>query len=113
MSNSINLALVGASGVVGSKIISIFEKKNIAINNFYPLGSSSVGNHVIFNDHKYQIEELATFDSSLDDIAIFFPSNSSISSSLEIVSPAAPKDSAHFVKSGLVSFVEFIKARFG
>ena len=71
MSNSINLALVGASGVVGSKIISIFEKKNIAINNFYPLGSSSVGNQVIFNDHKYQIEELATFDSSLADIAIF------------------------------------------
>jgi len=71
MSNSINLALVGASGVVGSKIISIFEKKNIAINNFYPLGSSSVGNYVIFNDHKYQIEELATFDSSLADVAIF------------------------------------------
>ena len=71
MSKSINLALVGASGVVGSKIISIFEKKNIAINNFYPLGSSSVGNYVIFNDHKYQIEKLATFDSSLADIAIF------------------------------------------
>ena len=65
MSKSINLALVGASGVVGSKIISIFEKKNIAINNFYPLGSSSVGNKIIFNGHKYQIEELATFDSSL------------------------------------------------
>ena len=71
MSNSINLALVGASGVVGSKIISIFEKKNIAINNFYPLGSSSVGDYVILNDHKYQIEELATFDSSLVDVAIF------------------------------------------
>ena len=71
MSKSINLALVGASGVVGSKIISIFEKKNIAINNFYPLGSSSVGNYVILNDHKHQIEELATFDSSLVDVAIF------------------------------------------
>lgn len=71
MSKSINLALVGASGVVGSKIISIFEKKNIAINNFYPLGLSSVGNHIIFNDHKYQIEELATFESGLADIAIF------------------------------------------
>ena len=71
MSKSINLALVGASGVVGSKIISIFEKKNIAINNFYPLGSSSVGNKIIFNGHKYQIEELATFDSSLADVAIF------------------------------------------
>ena len=65
MSKSINLALVGASGVVGSKIISIFEKKNIAINNFYPLGSSSVGNAIIFNNHKYQIEELAKFDSDL------------------------------------------------
>ena len=51
MSKSINLALVGASGVVGSKIISILEKKNIVINNFYPLGSSSVGNRLIFNDH--------------------------------------------------------------
>ena len=71
MSKRINLALVGASGVVGSKIISIFEKKNIAINNFYPLGLSSVGNKVIFNAHKYQIEELATFDSSLADVAIF------------------------------------------
>ena len=71
MSKRINLALVGASGVVGSKIISIFEKKNIAINNFYPLGSSSVGNKIIFNGHKYQIEELATFDSSLADVAIF------------------------------------------
>ena len=71
MSKRINLALVGASGVVGSKIISIFEKKNIAINNFYPLGSSSVGNYVIFNDHKYQIEKLSTFDSGLADIAIF------------------------------------------
>tara|TARA_Y100000816_G_scaffold163304_1_gene116872 strand:- start:5131 stop:6147 length:1017 start_codon:yes stop_codon:yes gene_type:complete len=71
MSKSINLALVGASGVVGSKIISIFEKKNIVINNFYPLGSSSVGNKIIFNGRKYQIEELATFDSSLADVAIF------------------------------------------
>lgn len=39
MSNGINLALVGASGVVGGKIISLFEKKNLNINNFYPLGS--------------------------------------------------------------------------
>ena len=58
MSNSINLALVGASGVVGSKIISIFEKKNIAINNFYPLGLSSVGNKVIFNGHKLSLIDI-------------------------------------------------------
>ena len=56
MSKSINLALVGASGVVGSKIISIFEKKNIAINNFYPLGSSSVGNKIIFKQWPYKFQ---------------------------------------------------------
>ena len=43
MSNDINIALIGASGVVGRKIISLLEKKNIDVNNFYPLGSSSVG----------------------------------------------------------------------
>ena len=43
MSNGINLALIGASGVVGRKIISLLEKKNIVANNFYPLGSSSEG----------------------------------------------------------------------
>ena len=34
MSNGINLALVGASGVVGKKIISLLEKKNIDVSNF-------------------------------------------------------------------------------
>ena len=32
MSNGINIALIGASGVVGRKIISLLEKKNIAVS---------------------------------------------------------------------------------
>ena len=43
MNNSINLALVGASGVVGNKIISLLEKKKVNIYNFFPLGHASVG----------------------------------------------------------------------
>ena len=35
MSSEINLALIGASGVVGKKIISLLEKKNIKVKNFY------------------------------------------------------------------------------
>ena len=35
MNSLINLALIGASGVVGKKIISLLENKNIEINNFY------------------------------------------------------------------------------
>jgi aspartate-semialdehyde dehydrogenase len=59
----INLALVGASGVVGGKIISLCEKKNLNINNFYPLGSSSVGKEVSLNNKNFIIEDLSSFDS--------------------------------------------------
>ena len=71
MSNLINLALVGASGVVGKKIISLLENKNIEINNFYPLGSSSVGDEIVFNNNTYLIEDMANFDCSKANLAIF------------------------------------------
>lgn len=71
MSNGINIALIGASGVVGRKIISLLEKKNIFINNFYPLGSSSVGEDISFNNEIYKIEKLSNFDCSKIDLAIF------------------------------------------
>jgi aspartate-semialdehyde dehydrogenase len=38
MDKSINLALIGASGVVGQKILQLLEKKNIKINKLFPLG---------------------------------------------------------------------------
>ena len=59
MDKAIDLALVGASGVVGNKIISLLEKKNINIENFYPLGSASVGQEVTLNNTNYQIEDLS------------------------------------------------------
>ena len=71
MNNAINIALVGASGVVGSKIISLLEKKNVNINNFYPLGSSSVGDEISFNNKTFIIEDLYDFDSSKVHLAIF------------------------------------------
>ncbi len=71
MNNTINIALVGASGVVGSKIISLLEKKNVNINNFYPLGSSSVGDEISFNNKTFIIEDLSDFDSSKVHLAIF------------------------------------------
>ena len=71
MSSEINLALVGASGVVGKKIISLLEKKNIKVKNFYPLGSSSVGEKIFFNDQIFEIESLSNFDCASVDIAIF------------------------------------------
>tara|TARA_B100000945_G_scaffold50880_1_gene36619 strand:+ start:568 stop:1584 length:1017 start_codon:yes stop_codon:yes gene_type:complete len=71
MSNGINIALIGASGVVGRKIISLLEKKNIDVNNFYPLGSSSVGEEISFNQKIFKIDELSNFECSKIDLAIF------------------------------------------
>ena len=71
MSNGINLALVGASGVVGKKIISLLEKKNIEVKDFYPLGLSSVGDKISFNNETFEIESLSDFDCSAIDLAIF------------------------------------------
>ena len=71
MNSLINLALIGASGVVGKKIISLLENKNIKINNFYPLGSTSVGDEIVFNNNEYKIEDLTNFDYSKVNLAIF------------------------------------------
>ena len=71
MNSLINLALIGASGVVGKKIISLLENKNVDINNFYPLGSTSVGDEIVFNKNEYKIEDLTNFDYSKVNLAIF------------------------------------------
>ena len=71
MNSLINLALIGASGVVGKKIISLLKNKDIEINNFYPLGSSSVGDEIVFNNNEYKIEDLTNFDYSKVNLAIF------------------------------------------
>ena len=71
MNSLINLALIGASGVVGKKIISLMENKNVEINNFYPLGSTSVGDEILFNKNEYKIEDLTNFDYSKVNLAIF------------------------------------------
>tara|TARA_A200000113_G_scaffold66377_1_gene57615 strand:+ start:2037 stop:3047 length:1011 start_codon:yes stop_codon:yes gene_type:complete len=71
MNRSINLALIGASGVVGRKIITVLEKRDIQINNFYPLGFSTVGNEIELKNSKYKILDVESFDLSKINIAIF------------------------------------------
>ena len=71
MTQPINIALIGASGVVGTKIIQLLENKSFAINNFYPLGSSSVGREIELNGSKHTIDSIDNFDFHLADLAIF------------------------------------------
>lgn len=81
-----NIAIVGATGVVGLELMSLFEERDVKFNNLKLLASKeSVGKSYCVNDKIYNIEELD--ENAFDGInfAIF-----SIDSSLsEIYSPYA------------------------
>ena len=68
MDKSINLALIGASGVVGQKILQLLEKKNIKINKLFPLGKSTVGQTVQFQNEDIVIGDMDSFDPTLANI---------------------------------------------
>ena len=67
-----NIAIVGATGNVGRKILEVLEKKNFPINNLYLVASSkSAGVKLKFKDREIEVENLETFDFSKSDIAFF------------------------------------------
>ena len=60
-----NIAIVGATGNVGRKILEVLERKDLAINNLYLLASSrSAGSKIIFNGKEHEVIDLETFDFS-------------------------------------------------
>lgn len=72
MSKKYNVAVVGASGAVGETIISILEERDFPVDNLYLLASErSAGKRVEFNSKQIKIENLADFDFSKADIALF------------------------------------------
>jgi len=67
-----NIAIVGATGNVGRKIIEVLEKKNFPIDNLYFIASSkSAGSKLKFKDKEIEVENLETFDFSKAKITFF------------------------------------------
>lgn len=69
----VNLAVVGASGMVGRTFLKVLEEKDFPIENFYVFASKrSAGNKILFKGKEYIIEELKedSFDRNID-IALF------------------------------------------
>jgi len=69
----INLALVGATGMVGGVVTKVLEERGVSINNFYPLTSKrSAGQTVTLFGKDYITKELtqSSFENAID-IAIF------------------------------------------
>jgi len=69
----VNLAVVGATGMVGRTFLKVLEERNLPIENFYVMASArSAGKKLTFNGKEYVVEELTehSFDKPID-IALF------------------------------------------
>lgn len=68
-----DIAVVGATGVVGKTMLKVLEERNFPVNNLYPMASAkSAGSKVMFDNKEYICEELTeqSFDKHID-IALF------------------------------------------
>ena len=67
-----NIAIVGATGNVGRKILEVLEKKELKIDNLYLVASSkSLGKNIKFRGKGYEVVDLDNFDFSKAKITFF------------------------------------------
>ena len=67
-----NIAIVGATGNVGRKIIEVLEKKELSIDKLYLVASSkSVGSKIKFKEKEHEVSDLENFDFSKAKITFF------------------------------------------
>ncbi|MCD6038874.1 MAG: asd2 [Gammaproteobacteria bacterium] len=86
--SKINVAIIGATGIVGSTLLSILEERQFPINQLYLLASArSAGETRNFKDKLYGIENITHFNFSQTQLCFFCASNS-------IAAEYAPKAAA-------------------
>ena len=72
MSDQLNIAVVGATGVVGETMLDILSKRKFPVGDIFALASErSIGKTVLFGNRKLKVLDLATFDFAAVDIALF------------------------------------------
>ncbi len=66
------IAVVGATGLVGSKMLQILEERNFPVTELIPVASEkSIGKEITFKNKKYKIVSAETAISLKPDIALF------------------------------------------
>ena len=69
-----NVAVVGATGLVGETMIEVLEERNFPVRQLFALASErSVGKSVTFRGKRQAVGNLAEFDFSQVDIGLFSP----------------------------------------
>jgi len=80
MSRLFNVAVVGATDLVGETLLALLEERDFPVDTLYPLASSgSAGKRAQFNGKMLRVESLEDFDFSKVQIALFAPTASSVS----------------------------------
>lgn len=71
-----SIAIVGATGLVGTTLLSLFEERSFPIKKLFLVASNqSAGKKIKFRDEEYLIHDLATFDFSQTQLAFFCVGN--------------------------------------
>ena len=69
-----NVAVVGATGLVGEAMIAVLEERDFPVRQLFALASSrSLGKSVTFGGKRHRVGNLAKFDFSQVDIGLFSP----------------------------------------
>ncbi|MDF1677217.1 MAG: aspartate-semialdehyde dehydrogenase [Legionellaceae bacterium] len=72
MMRKLNVAIVGATGVVGETLLNVLDERKFPVAELYPLASArSAGKTVYFGKRMLDVEDVATFDFRDVDIAFF------------------------------------------
>lgn len=72
MNRRVNVAVVGATGAVGEAIFAVLQERDFPLDNVYALASErSAGKTIVFKNRELIVEDLALFDFSKVDIALF------------------------------------------
>ncbi len=72
MSKTYDVAVVGATGVVGEAMLEILSERKFPVGEIYALASErSIGKTVSFGNRELSVEDLATFDFSKVQIGLF------------------------------------------
>jgi aspartate-semialdehyde dehydrogenase len=88
MSRQWNVAVVGATGLVGDTMVRVLEERGFPVAELFPLASNrSLGRSVSFRGRSIPVDDLATFDFSRAQIALF-------SAGAEVSREYAPKAAA-------------------
>jgi len=72
MSKTFDVAIVGATGLVGEALVSFLVERNFPVGHFFPLASVRTAGKKVGLDGKYHtVKDVAGFDFSQADIAVF------------------------------------------